>query len=181
MERDAEQNRHDQVVGGRNLNNLPGDFFEFGRGSVGQGDNAPAARLDLFHIAERFLVHRVFGQQDDNRHLIVDQGNRSVLHLPGRIALGMNIRQFLELERALKRNRIVDAPPEIQEVAGMAVFLGDLFNRFGLLQRRLDQGGQSNDVFDELPAMVAVEDAAALSEVQGQQIEGGQLCGKRLG
>ena len=109
-----------------------------GDGGVGQDDDAAAARLDLFHIAERFLVHRVLWEEDDNRHLLVDQGNRTVLHLPGRIALGMNIGQFLELERALKRDGIVDAPPEIQEVAGMAIFPGDLFNRFGLLQCLLD-------------------------------------------
>ena len=55
----------------------------------------------------------------DDRHLLVDQRDRPVLHLAGRIALGVDVGDLLELERALHGDREHDAPPEEEEVLAL--------------------------------------------------------------
>ena len=48
----------------------------------------------------------------------LDQRDRAVLELAGRVALGAQVGQLLELERALERHREADVAPEEEEVAG---------------------------------------------------------------
>ena len=47
----------------------------------------------------------------------VDEGVGAVLHFAGRITLGVNVGDFLELERAFKRDGEMDAAAEIEEIA----------------------------------------------------------------
>ena len=56
------------------------------------------------------------GASATHRHLLVDEGDRSVLHFAGRIALGVDVRDLLQLQRAFEGDRIVDPAAEIQEV-----------------------------------------------------------------
>ena len=49
--------------------------------------------------------------------LLVDERDGPVLHLAGRIALGVDVRDLLQLERAFERDRIVDAAAEVEKVA----------------------------------------------------------------
>ena len=79
-------------------------------------DDRPAARLDLLHVADHLLEDVIARRDRHDRHLLVDERDRAVLHLAGRIALGVNVGDFLELQRALERDRVVDAAAEIQEV-----------------------------------------------------------------
>ena len=62
------------------------------------GDHDPAARLGLLDLAESSSRARDLGRKTQNRHLLVDQGDRAVLHLAGRVALGVDIGNFLELQ-----------------------------------------------------------------------------------
>jgi len=68
---------------------------------------------------------RVARAHDDDRHILVDEGDRPVLHLPGRVALGMDVRDLLQLERALERDREVRPAAEEQHVARAKVLLRD--------------------------------------------------------
>ena len=49
----------------------------------------------------------------------IDQGDRSVFHFAGRIALGMDVGNLLELQRAFVGNRHVDAASQIETVANI--------------------------------------------------------------
>ena len=51
--------------------------------------------------------------------LLVDERDRAVLHLAGRIALGVDVRDLLQLQRAFERDRVVDAAAEVEEVGAV--------------------------------------------------------------
>ena len=74
-----------------------------------EGDDRAAARLRFLDVADHLLEHVVVRRDRDDRHLLVDERDRAVLHLAGRIALGVDVRDLLQLQRALERDRIVDA------------------------------------------------------------------------
>ena len=54
---------------------------------------------------------------DHHRHVRINQRNGAVLHLGGRIALGVDIRDFLQFQGALQGYRIAEAATEIEEIA----------------------------------------------------------------
>ena len=62
----------------------------------------------------------VMRRDDDDRHLLVDQRDRPVLQLAGGIALGVDVGDFLELQRAFQGQRIDGAAAEIEDVGGLA-------------------------------------------------------------
>ena len=74
--------------------------------------------------------------------LLVDERDRAVLHLAGRIAFGVDVRDLLQLERALERDRIVDAAAEVQEIGARVEPRGDLLDLRRDLQRLLEQQRQ---------------------------------------
>jgi hypothetical protein len=56
------------------------------------------------------------GATADHRHVLVHQRQRAVLEFAGRIALGVDVGDFLELQRAFQRDRVVVAAAEEQRV-----------------------------------------------------------------
>ena len=91
-------------------------------------DHAAAARLHLLHVRHDLVEHRVVRRDEHHRHVLVDQRDRPVLHLRRRIALGVDVADLLELERALERGREVVAAAEVQEVRRVLELLGDLLD-----------------------------------------------------
>ena len=91
-----------------------------------QRDDRPAARLRFLDVAHHLLEDVIVRRDRDDRHLLVDERDRAVLHLAGRIAFGVDVGDLLQLQRALERDRIVDAAAEIEEVAALIEALGDL-------------------------------------------------------
>ena len=66
------------------------------------------------------------GADENHRHVLgLDQRDRAVLHLAGRVALGVDVRDLLELERALERDGVVDPPPEEEEALRVRVVFRD--------------------------------------------------------
>jgi hypothetical protein len=53
---------------------------------------------------------------EDGGHALVDEGDGSVLHLGGGHALGVDVGDFLELERAFEGGRVVVAAAEEEPV-----------------------------------------------------------------
>ena len=97
--------------------------------AVVERDDRAAARLGLLDVADHLLEHVIVRRDRDHRHLLVDQRDRPVLHLAGRIALGVDVGDLLQLQRALERDRIVDPAPQIEEVAALVEPLRDLLGR----------------------------------------------------
>ena len=84
-----------------------------------EDDHRSASRLRFLDIPDHLLEHVVVRRDRDDRHLLVDQRDRTVLHLAGRIAFGVDVGDLLQLQRAFERDRIVDAAAEEQEVAAL--------------------------------------------------------------
>ena len=63
--------------------------------------------------------------EDDERHAIADQGVGTVLELAYGVALGVHVRGFLQLERALASDGVVDAAAEVEKGYGRCVFRGE--------------------------------------------------------
>ena len=59
----------------------------------------------------------ILGRDAQHRHVLVDQGDGTVLHLAGRVAFGVDVGNLLQLERAFVGDGHVDAAPQVQAVA----------------------------------------------------------------
>src|SRR5689334_3905039 len=89
------------------------------------GDHHSAPRLRLLNLADHFLVDSIADSNGDHWHLVINQRDWAVFHLTGWIPLGVNVADFLELERSLQRNWVVDAAPQVQEI----LVMGQLFRQ----------------------------------------------------
>ena len=108
----------------------------------------------------------VVRRERDDRHPLVDERDRPVLHLAGGIALGVDVGDFLQLQRALERDRIVDAAAEIQEVGARVEAGRDLFDLRRQLQRLLEQQRQLQQRVDVRLRRLRRQRAARLAEPQ---------------
>src|SRR5207237_3981690 len=104
---------------------------------------APASTCAHFlHVGADLLVDRVAERDRNDRQLLVDERVRAVLHLSRRRAFGVDVRELLELERALERGRVVHAAPEEEEVVRAVVAIGERLDLRLLLQDGVDEGRQ---------------------------------------
>ena len=67
-----------------------------------EGNHPTLPRLNLLDVGEHLLIHGVVGGYHHHGHVAVDQGYGAVLHLGGRIALGVDVADFLQLQSALQ-------------------------------------------------------------------------------
>ena len=101
---------------------------------VGDHHHLAAARQHLLDVGAGLLEEVVARRQHDHRRLLVDERDRPVLHLAGGIALGVDVGDLLELERALERQREAGAAAEIEHVARLGDLRRDLLDRLVMLQ-----------------------------------------------
>ena len=66
---------------------------------------------------------------------LIHQRNRAVLHFGGRISFGMNVADFLQLQRPFQSGREIVLTPQVEEVVELAVLAGDLTHVIVGLQR----------------------------------------------
>ena len=71
-----------------------------------------AASLDLLNIAQHLLEQLFNGAERNHKRTFLYQGYRSVFKLARSVCLGVNIRNLLQFQRSLKRNRIVKLASE---------------------------------------------------------------------
>ena len=90
-----------------------------GTRGIGDQNDLALTRCNLLHVGHGLLEHAVVGRDDDHGHAFVDERNRPMLELARGVALGVNVGDFLELERTLQRERKAGAPTEIEDVAAL--------------------------------------------------------------
>ena len=95
---------------------------------VGDQDDLAAARRHLLHVRDGLLENAVVRRDDDDRHVLVDQRDRPVLQLAGGIAFGVDVGDFLELQRAFHGEREVGVAAEIEHVAIVREFARHLLD-----------------------------------------------------
>lgn len=139
-----------------------------------------SARLDLLHVAHYLVVEVVFGCDYDARHPLVDERDRSVLHLRCRISLGMNIAYLLEFQRALQGGGIVVAPAEVEEIVGECEDPRDLLHLSVKLQCLGDYIWQSGDGRRYLSLLCGGKGSAEPSDRDCKHSEHRHLSGEGL-
>ena len=83
-------------------------------------------------------------------HVLVDEGDRTVLELAGGIALGVDVGNLLELKRSFERHRIAAAATEVEHVTGMRQRLGQLRILAFVAQHGRDQPRHLDQSLDQL-------------------------------
>ena len=73
---------------------------------VANDDRLRLARGDLRVRGLHLGVERVLRHHDDYGHVLIDERERPVLELAGEDALGVHVRDFLDLERTLQARRV---------------------------------------------------------------------------
>ena len=101
--------------------------------------------------------------QQHARRVLVDQGDRAVLHFGRRIALGMDVADFLELQRALERGGEIELPAQVEEVLAFA-YLPAMRRTSSLVSKaaRTLSGNSCNCSMIRMPASAQVPQAAEI-------------------
>src|SRR3546814_6034705 len=81
---------------------------------------------------------------------LVDQRDRAVLHLTRGIALGMDVADFLELQRAFERERIVGAAAEVEHIARGGDEMRHRRDILVVRERGVQGGGRLDQMLDDL-------------------------------
>src|SRR5207249_4324515 len=92
-------------------------------------DHDPAPRFNLLDIVDHLVVDAVLDRDRDDWHVLVDQRDRTVFHLTGRVTFGVDVGELFQFERAFQGDRELDAAAEIQEVTLAMEPLGQSFVR----------------------------------------------------
>jgi len=122
LQRDDRQDRRKHGRNARHVDDVVGVVSDVFVAFGGHGDDTPFARADLFDVRDDLVIHGVLDGDDYDGHARFDQGDGSVLHFRGGIALGVDIGDFLEFQRAFQGDGEVDAASQIKAIV-------DLFNR----------------------------------------------------
>ena len=126
MHRQAIEDRGRETVDRRQFDDMLGEVAQFGDPRrVRQQDQLAAAGDHLAGVAGGFIEQTIRRGDQHHRHTVVDQRDRPMFHFAGGIALGMEIAELLQLQRAFQSDRITSAAAEIEDVAGLRQAVGD--------------------------------------------------------
>ena len=96
-------------------------------------------------------------------------------------ALGVDVRELLELERALHGHRVADVAAEEQDGGGVGHRAGELLDLVLGGEDLLDLAGDRPEVRQDVLDLAAEQLLVQLGQVQAQQVGGGDLRQERLG
>ena len=148
---------------------------------VADQNDATAARGDFLHVGHRLFEPGILGRDDDDGHVLVDQRDRAVFQFAGRVALGVDVGNLLELQRAFERQRERAAAPEVESALRIGEPVRDLFDLAFLLQRIRDEARHGDQFVDQARLVLGAQHAARAPERDGETGEHGQLAGEGLG
>ena len=91
----------------------------------GDRDHLRAARPHLVDVVDHLREDRRARRHRDDRRALVEHRDRAVLHLAGRIGVGRDVGDLLELERSLEGDRHAGMTPDVEEEVRLPAPLGD--------------------------------------------------------
>ena len=121
LQRDDGHDRLQELGHGRHADDIVGQFDGLRIVFVDDRDHRPAAGLDLFHVRDHFAVHAALRHDEYARRLLVDQRDRPVFHFGGRVAFGVDVADFLELESAFQGRGEIELPAQVEEVVARGI------------------------------------------------------------
>ena len=180
LQRHAGHDRHEHRDGLRDLDEVVRDFVERVAVLGRDGDDLATAGLDFTHVADDLVEEGVLRGDDHHRHVLVDKGNRAVLHFGGGIAFGVDVTDFLEFQGAFHGHRVVEVAAQVQEVVRVHVLVRDTRNLVRKLERLFHKLGQVLHRLHDVGARFKTEPALATQQKRNHG-ENGHLRGERLG
>src|SRR6186997_747672 len=123
-------------------------------------DHRPASGFCFLHVADHLFKHVVVWSNCDDRHTLIDQRDRPVLHLSCRVPFGVDVGNFLELQCALERDWIMDPPTQEQKIRSVVELLCDAFCSRGRLDRLFNDMRQLEELLDMVADLGSRERAA---------------------
>src|SRR5439155_113412 len=148
LERDDGDERRQELGARGHLDNVLRLRRDVPVARVGDGDDEAVARPHLLDVAEHTLVGAVARHERHDRERVGDECDRTVLHLAAGVALGVDIRDLLELERALEGDGVLEPAPQIEEIARVRELAGEGHDLAVQLERLLDQTRDLDEVMD---------------------------------
>ena len=126
LDRDGVKDGSDEGVDGWQFHRPADAVAEFSHPlGVSDQQDLAATGADFLDVGDHLVEERVGGHQHDHRHAFINEGDGTVLEFAGRVALGVDVADFFELERAFQGGGKVELPPQVQEVGAVGVFHGD--------------------------------------------------------
>ena len=104
-----------------------------------------------------------------------------MLHLSSGVALGVDVGDFLALERGLHGQRIFDPAAEHQEIGRLAEALRHLGTTLCPGDSPFNQGWRRQQLFQVDGQVVIGQSALSVPDPAGQQVERGQRANEGLG
>src|ERR1700730_7481921 len=140
--------------------------------SMADDDDTASPRLDLLHVSYHAVVAAVSRSESDHRHALIDERDGTMLHLPGGIALGVDVGDLFELERPFERDRVMDPAAQEEEVRVPGQF-GGAGSHVGVRCERLGhQIRQLGQLCEPLLTVAGRQEGPAKSQRQREQIGG---------
>ena len=136
-----------------------------------------SAGSHLFDVVDHFFILAALRGEEHHGHALVDQRDRSMLHLGGGHAFGVDVADFLELQRAFERHRIVISPAKEQPVLALAESVGNRADRVALPQHFGHLIGDRAQAVDHLVALLLAHELPPAEE-QRQHREHDTLAGE---
>ena len=151
-----------QIQGGVHL------FSQFGIALGQHRQRYPLPGFDFPDVANHFVVQPIPGGQGQGGHIAVNQGNGAVFHFSGRIALGVDVADFLEFQRALLGNGGVGPPAQEQETGIVPELPGQPLVGGQIGQQIAQEPGGLGQVMQQFPGRRVGQVAPGLAQVNRQ-------------
>ncbi len=153
------------------------------RGSLGicHQDDVAAAGRHFLHVGDGLLEHPVERRDHNDRHVLVDQCDRPVLEFASGVAFGVDVGDFLQLQRAFQRQRIAGAAAEIEHVFRFSDVARELLDLRFDGQRRGHQPRDFHQTMHELDFVGIGQFAARLAGGHRERGQHHQLAREGLG
>lgn len=95
---DREGDRSEFIKAVRKDDQVVCDTADFRGVWEGKGKDGSAPSFDFHHVADHLVQGPFIAAEGDDGEIGVDEGNRAVLHLAGRVAAGVEVRDLFKFE-----------------------------------------------------------------------------------
>ncbi len=140
----------------------------------------PAPRTHFLQVGEQFFQQGIVRRQRHHRHVLAHQSQGAVLEFAGRIALGVDVGDFLELEGAFQGDRVFHPTPQEQGVFAMHQERGQSGDSRFQGQHTLHLLGQAAQIGHDAGDFLRRQ-RLGLADAEGEQHQRHQLGGESLG
>ena len=109
---------------------------------IGEDIQLTATRANFFNVGFQFFQQFVVRCNDDNRHIGINQRQRTVFQFASSVGFSVNVRDLFQLQCAFQRDWVLIATAQEQRVMFVREIFCQRFNAFVLRQHLLNTARQ---------------------------------------